>query len=60
MTPALTAVKTFVGAFIIMEKEIPIDMMIGLMLAAGDTLEVEDEGEYTRVKGMFVVKDREL
>ncbi len=40
-----------------MEKEIPIDMLIGLMLAAGDTLSVEDEGEYTRVKGMFVVKD---
>jgi len=40
-----------------MEKDIPVDMMIDLMLAAGDTLEITDEGEDVRMQGSFTINN---
>ena len=39
-----------------MEDNIPIDLLLKLAIAAEDTLEVTEDGEDIRIKGMFSVK----
>ena len=45
-----------------MKDNIPIDLMIDMMkaAAAAGTLEVEDEGETIRVKGMFSINAKKI
>ena len=43
-----------------MNKKIPLGLLVDMMKASGDSLEIIDEGDSIRVKGMFSIKIQDL